>query len=128
MWNELAIFYRTNAQSRVMEEALIYAGVPYKVIGGTKFYDRREIKDALAYLRLAANPLDEVSIKRVLNVPKRGIGDTSVGKIDAFAYETGVSFAVALRQAAAAGVGFPFVSFAGAGAGAGACPNSWSES
>ena len=105
MWSELAIFYRTNAQSRVMEEALIYAGVPYKVIGGTKFYDRREIKDALAYLRLAANPLDEVSIKRVLNVPKRGIGDTSVGKIDAFAHETGVSFAVALRQAAAAGVG-----------------------
>jgi DNA helicase-2/ATP-dependent DNA helicase PcrA len=105
MWSELAIFYRTNAQSRVMEEALIYAGVPYKVIGGTKFYDRREVKDALAYLRLAANPLDEVSIKRVLNVPKRGIGDTSVGKIDAFAHETGVSFAVALRQAAAAGVG-----------------------
>ena len=105
MWSELAIFYRTNAQSRVLEEALIYAGVPYKVIGGTKFYDRREIKDALAYLRLAANPLDEVSIKRVLNVPKRGIGDTSVGKIDAFAHETGVSFAVALRQAAAAGVG-----------------------
>ena len=105
MWSELAIFYRTNAQSRVMEEALIYAGVPYKVIGGTKFYDRREVKDALAYLRLAANPLDEVSIKRVLNVPKRGIGDTSVGKIDAFAHETGVSFAVALRQAGAAGVG-----------------------
>jgi DNA helicase-2/ATP-dependent DNA helicase PcrA len=61
MWSELAIFYRTNAQSRVLEEALIHAGVPYKVIGGTKFYDRREIKDALAYLRLAANPLDEVS-------------------------------------------------------------------
>lgn len=105
LWNELAIFYRTNAQSRVMEEALIYAGIPYKVIGGTKFYDRREIKDALAYLRLAANPLDEVSIKRVLNVPKRGIGDTSVGKVDFYAFETGVSFAVALRQAAVAGVG-----------------------
>jgi DNA helicase-2/ATP-dependent DNA helicase PcrA len=102
-WNDLAVFYRTNAQSRVLEEALTYGGVPYKVIGGTKFYDRREVKDALAYLRIAANPLDEVSIKRVLNVPKRGVGDTSVAKIDAYANETGISFALALRQATVGG-------------------------
>ena len=104
-WSELAVFYRTNAQSRVLEESLTYGGVPYKVIGGTKFYDRREIKDALAYLRLASNPLDEVSIKRVLNVPKRGIGDTTVAKVDAYANESGISFALALRRASEAGVG-----------------------
>jgi DNA helicase-2/ATP-dependent DNA helicase PcrA len=104
-WSDLAVFYRTNAQSRVLEESLTHGGVPYKVVGGTKFYDRREIKDALAYLRLASNPLDEVSIKRVLNVPKRGIGDTTVTKVDAYANETGISFALALRRAAEAGVG-----------------------
>ena len=104
-WSDLAVFYRTNAQSRVLEESLTHGGVPYKVVGGTKFYDRREIKDALAYLRLASNPLDEVSIKRVLNVPKRGIGDTTVAKVDVFANETGISFALALRRAAEAGVG-----------------------
>ena len=102
-WNDLAVFYRTNAQSRVLEEALTYGGVPYKVIGGTKFYDRREVKDALAYLRIAANPLDEVSIKRVLNVPKRGVGDTSVAKVDAYANDAGISFALALRQATVGG-------------------------
>jgi DNA helicase-2/ATP-dependent DNA helicase PcrA len=104
-WSELAVFYRTNAQSRVLEESLTHGGVPYKVVGGTKFYDRREVKDALAYLRLASNPLDEVSIKRVLNVPKRGIGDTTVAKVDAYANETGISFALALRRATEAGVG-----------------------
>ena len=104
-WSELAVFYRTNAQSRVLEESLTYGGVPYKVIGGTKFYDRREIKDALAYLRVASNPLDEVSVKRVLNVPKRGIGDTTVAKVDAYANESGISFALALRRASEAGVG-----------------------
>jgi len=104
-WSDLAVFYRTNAQSRVLEESLTHGGVPYKVVGGTKFYDRREVKDALAYLRLASNPLDEVSIKRVLNVPKRGIGDTTVTKVDAYANEAGISFALALRRAAEAGVG-----------------------
>jgi DNA helicase-2/ATP-dependent DNA helicase PcrA len=104
-WSDLAVFYRTNAQSRVLEESLTHGGVPYKVVGGTKFYDRREVKDALAYLRLASNPLDEVSIKRVLNVPKRGIGDTTVAKVDAYANEVGISFALALRRAAEAGVG-----------------------
>ena len=104
-WSDFAIFYRTNAQSRVLEESLIHRGVTYKVIGGTKFYDRREVKDALAYLRLSYNTLDEVSLKRILNVPKRGIGDTTIGKVDAYANECGISFALALRKSAEAGVG-----------------------
>ncbi|MFM7337953.1 MAG: ATP-dependent helicase, partial [Actinomycetota bacterium] len=104
-WSDMAMFYRTNAQSSVLEESLMQAGVPYKVIGGTRFYDRREIKDALAYIRCAANPLDEVSLKRILNVPKRGIGDTTVDRLDAYADKEQVGFAVALRRTADAGVG-----------------------
>ncbi|HKA02682.1 MAG TPA: 3'-5' exonuclease, partial [Acidimicrobiales bacterium] len=104
-WGDVAVFYRTNAQSRVVEEALMRAGIPYKVIGGTKFYDRREIKDALAYLRAVVNPADEVSVKRVLNVPKRGVGDTTVGRLDAWANAQGVAFMEALRHATEAGVG-----------------------
>ena len=88
-WREMAIFYRTNAQSRVMEEALMRFGVPYKVVGGTRFYDRREIKDAMAYLKAIVNPADEVSVKRVLNVPKRGVGDASIARLDAFAASRG---------------------------------------
>ncbi len=103
-WRTMAVFYRTNPQSRAVEEALMRFGVPYKVLGGTRFYDRREVKDAIAYLRVVHNPLDEVNVKRVLNVPKRGIGDTSVARIDALAAETGVSFIDALRQSAEAGV------------------------
>ena len=103
-WKEIAVFYRTNAQSRVVEEAMMRHGIPYKVVGGTRFYDRREIKDAMAYLRAVANPADEVSIKRVLNIPKRGIGDTSVGKLDAWARETGNGFMDAMRHADDAGV------------------------
>ncbi len=103
-WSDVAVFYRTNAQSRVLEEALFRAGVPYKVIGGTRFYDRREVKDALAYVRAAVNPIDEVSLKRVLNVPKRGIGDTTVGKLDAWARAHGLAFVDGLRRAAEAGV------------------------
>lgn len=98
-WREIAIFYRTNAQARVVEESLIRLGVPYKVVGGTRFYDRREIKDAMAYLRAAVNPADEVSVKRVLNVPKRGVGDTSVGKLDVFAAAETISFTDAMRRA-----------------------------
>jgi DNA helicase-2/ATP-dependent DNA helicase PcrA len=105
MWKEIAIFYRTNAQSRVVEEALMRQGIPYKVVGGTRFYDRREIKDAMAYLRAIVNPADEVSIKRVLNVPKRGIGDTSIGKLDTWARETGDGFIDAMRHADEAGLG-----------------------
>ncbi|HUF98197.1 MAG TPA: DNA helicase PcrA [Ilumatobacter sp.] len=106
-WREMAVLYRTNAQSRVIEEAFMRRGIPYKVVGGTRFYDRREIKDAMAYLKAVVNPLDEVSIKRVLNVPKRGIGDTSVARLDEYSSSEGVSFADALRHADEAGVGGP---------------------
>jgi DNA helicase-2/ATP-dependent DNA helicase PcrA len=84
-WGDVAVFYRTNAQSRVVEEHLLRGGIPYKVVGGTRFYDRREVKDALAYLKAVVNPADEVSVKRVLNLPKRGIGDSTVAKLDAWA-------------------------------------------
>jgi DNA helicase-2/ATP-dependent DNA helicase PcrA len=104
-WSDIAVFYRTNAQSRVLEEHLARMGVPYKVIGGTRFYDRREVKDALAYLKAVINPSDEVSVKRVLNTPKRGVGDSSIGKLDAYASAHGCSFADALRRADDAGVG-----------------------
>ena len=94
-----AVFYRTNAQSRVLEEHLMRVGIPYKVLGGTRFYDRREIKDAIAYLRAVACPADEVSVERVLNVPlKRGVGDTTVGHVDASAKGQGISFHDALRH------------------------------
>lgn len=103
-WGEMAVFYRTNPQSRMVEEVFMRFGVPYKVVGGTRFYDRREVKDAIAYLRVVANPMDEVSIKRVLNTPKRGIGETSVGRLDALAKEEGISFFDALRRSQDAGV------------------------
>ncbi|MGD9702003.1 MAG: UvrD-helicase domain-containing protein [Acidimicrobiia bacterium] len=103
-WSDIAVFYRTNAQSRIVEEAFMRAGVPYKVIGGTRFYDRKEIKDALAYLRAVINPLDEVSVKRILNEPKRGIGDTTVARLDAWAAANGQPFVEALRHAEEAGV------------------------
>ena len=106
-WRDVAVFYRTNAQARVLEESLIRIGVPYKVVGGTRFYDRREIKDAMAYLKSVVNPADEVSVKRVLNVPKRGVGDTSVAKIDALAAAAGISFTEAMRRASDAGVSGP---------------------
>ena len=104
MWKEIATFYRTNAQSRVIEEAMMRYGIPYKVVGGTRFYDRREIKDAMAYLRAVANPADEVSIKRVLNVPKRGVGETSIAKLDSWARETGGGFMDAMRHGDDAGL------------------------
>jgi DNA helicase-2/ATP-dependent DNA helicase PcrA len=108
-FREMAVLYRTNAQSRVIEEAFMRLGVPYKVVGGTRFYDRREIKDAMAYLRAVVNPVDEVSVKRVLNVPKRGIGDASVAKLDAFAATEGIAFVDALRRCDEAGVTGPAV-------------------
>ncbi len=107
MWKEMAAFYRTNAQSRVLEESLMRFGIPYKVVGGTRFYDRREIKDAMAYLRAVVNPADEVSIKRVINVPKRGVGDGSIAKLDALAANDGISFADALRRWPDAGLTGP---------------------
>ncbi len=97
-WGDMAVFYRTNAQSRALEEYLVRVNIPYKVIGGTRFYDRREVKDAMAYLKATANPVDEVSIKRVLNTPKRGVGDTTVGKLDQWAQLMGVPFIDALRN------------------------------
>lgn len=103
-YSEIAVFYRTNAQSRVLEEALVRSGVPYRVVGGTKFYDRREVKDALAYLRALVNPSDEVSWKRIVNVPRRGVGDTSIGKIERYARGAGIDFAEALAEAPVAGV------------------------
>ncbi len=103
-FGEMAVFYRTNAQSRVVEEQLVRAGVPYRVYGGVKFYDRREVKDALAYLRALVNPDDEVSWKRIINTPKRGVGDTSSRKIDAFAQGAAVTFRAALSRASDAGV------------------------
>jgi DNA helicase-2/ATP-dependent DNA helicase PcrA len=103
-WGDMAVFYRTNPQSRVVEEIFMRFGVPYKVVGGTRFYDRREIKDAVAYLRVVTNPLDEVSVKRVLNMPKRGVGDTSISRLDVFAREENISFFEALRRAGEAGV------------------------
>src|SRR4051812_7319584 len=103
-WGDVAVFYRTNAQSRAVEERLVRLGIPYKVIGGTRFYDRREVKDLLAYVRAVMNPADEISIKRVVNVPKRGVGDTSIGRLDAYAASHGVPFADAMASAPEAGV------------------------
>ncbi|MYJ84266.1 MAG: AAA family ATPase, partial [Acidimicrobiaceae bacterium] len=102
--DEMAVFYRTNAQSRAVEEQLIKAEVPYRLVGGTRFYDRREVRDAMAYLKAVTNPGDEVSVKRALGVPKRGVGATSVARIDAFAAENGLTFYEALRHCAQAGV------------------------
>ncbi|MEC0370727.1 DNA helicase PcrA [Paenibacillus chibensis] len=90
-YQDHAILYRTNAQSRVIEEILIKSDIPYQIVGGIKFYDRKEIKDILGYLRLISNPDDDLSLVRVINVPKRGIGDTSVAKLSAAAAERGVS-------------------------------------
>ncbi len=103
-WDEMAVFYRTNAQSRVVEELLMEAGVPYQLIGGTRFYDRREVKDALAYLRVTVNPGDAVSLRRVLNTPKRGVGDGSVAKLEAWAESHGLTLMDALGHAAEAGI------------------------
>ncbi|MDO7908862.1 DNA helicase PcrA [Paenibacillus sp. JX-17] len=91
MYGQHAILYRTNAQSRVVEEVLIKSDIPYQIVGGIKFYDRKEIKDILAYLRLLSNPDDDISLTRVINVPKRGIGDTTVAKLAAAAAERGAS-------------------------------------
>jgi len=103
-WGEMAVFYRTNAQSRVLEERLMRSGVPYKVIGGTRFYDRKEIKDAMAYLKAVINPVDEVSLKRVVNTPRRGVGDGSIAKLDLWAAQHGLTFYEALKRAPEAGV------------------------
>ncbi|WP_125773752.1 DNA helicase PcrA [Antribacter gilvus] len=96
---DVAVFYRTNAQSRALEEILIRVGLPYKVVGGTRFYERREVKDAVAYLRALANPDDDVNVRRVLNVPKRGLGDRAEALVAARAERERISFGAALEQA-----------------------------
>ena len=96
---DIAIFYRANAQSRALEDQLIRIGLPYRVVGGTRFYERREIKDAIAYLQVLANPADEINLRRILNVPKRGIGDRAEAAIAMLAERERIGFGDALRRA-----------------------------
>ncbi|WP_426976209.1 DNA helicase PcrA [Pseudarthrobacter sp. O4] len=96
---DVAIFYRTNAQSRSIEDVLVRVGLPYKVVGGTRFYERKEIKDALAYLRVLVNPDDDVNLRRILNEPKRGIGDRAEGAVASLAQRDRISFMAAARRA-----------------------------
>ncbi|MDR6862470.1 DNA helicase PcrA [Phycicoccus sp. 3266] len=95
---DVAVFYRTNAQSRALEEVFVRVGLPYKVVGGTRFYERREVKDALAYLRVLSNPADTVNLRRILNVPKRGIGDRAEACIAALAERERIPFVAALGR------------------------------
>ena len=97
--DDVAIFYRTNAQSRVLEDALMRLSVPYRVVGGVRFYERREVKDVLGYLQLIANPDDDVALRRVINTPRRGIGDRSVAALEAHALAAGTSLMEAARDA-----------------------------
>lgn len=94
--NDFAILYRTNAQSRIFEEIFMRRNIPYKIVGGLKFYDRKEVKDIIAYLRLIQNPLDDVSLKRIINVPKRGIGNVTIEKVEQYAAQRGESLYSAL--------------------------------
>ncbi|MDO4665063.1 MAG: UvrD-helicase domain-containing protein [Actinomycetaceae bacterium] len=98
-WGDFAIFYRTNAQSRVIEDMLMRDAIPYRVVGGTKFYERKEIKDAIAYLRVISNPDDTVSVRRIINTPRRGIGDKAEGALASYAHHKGISFGAALDEA-----------------------------
>lgn len=98
-WRDMAVFYRTNALSRVMEDALRAAGIPYSIARGTAFYEREEIKNALAYLRVVANPADDVSLSRIANTPTRGLGDASLEKVEAFAASQEIPVFEAMRQA-----------------------------
>jgi DNA helicase-2/ATP-dependent DNA helicase PcrA len=97
--SDVAVFYRTNAQSRVFEEVFIRVGLPYKVVGGVRFYERKEIRDALAYLRVIANIDDVVSLRRIVNTPRRGIGERAEACVEAFAQQEGISFGAALERA-----------------------------
>ncbi|MFZ4894799.1 ATP-dependent helicase [Plantibacter sp. Mn2098] len=104
-YSEIAVFYRTNAQTRALEEIFIRAALPYRIMGGTKFYERAEIKDALAYLVSVANPADILALRRILNTPKRGIGPATETALQTFSENNGVSFREAMRQADALGLG-----------------------
>ncbi|MDD6730991.1 MAG: UvrD-helicase domain-containing protein [Eggerthellaceae bacterium] len=98
-YNQIAVFYRTNAQSRMLEDMLLRAGVPYRIVGGTRFFDRAEIRDVMAYLTLAVNPNDDIAAKRVINVPRRGVGKTTIDRIDALAAQNGCTFLEACQLA-----------------------------
>ena len=100
-YDDIAVFYRTNAQSRILEDMFLRAGVPYKIVGGTRFFDRAEIRDVMAYLKMIVNPADEMSVKRVINTPRRGIGSTSIQKIEELARENRCSFFQACEIATA---------------------------
>ena len=100
--SDVAVFYRTNAQSRSVEDIFVRVGMPYRVVGGVRFYERKEVRDAIAYLRALANPADEVSLRRILNTPKRGIGDRAEAMVEAFAQRERITFAEALDRAAEA--------------------------
>ena len=97
-YDDIAVFYRTNAQSRILEDMFLRAGVPYKIVGGTRFFDRAEIRDVMAYLKAVCNPDDDVAVQRVINTPRRGIGSTSIAKISQLAADEGISFFAACQQ------------------------------
>jgi DNA helicase II / ATP-dependent DNA helicase PcrA len=109
-YRDISILYRTNAQSRVIEEVLNKSNIPYTIVGGTKFYDRKEIKDLLAYLRLIANPDDDISLRRIINVPKRGLGTTTLDKIGEYAATQGLSMYAALLEIEQIGLSARFTS------------------
>ena len=100
-YDDMAVFYRTNAQSRILEDMFLRAGVPYKIVGGTRFFDRAEVRDVMAYLKLVVNPDDDVAALRVVNTPRRGIGTTSINKIRQLAADEGISFFSACEMAVA---------------------------
>jgi DNA helicase-2/ATP-dependent DNA helicase PcrA len=104
-YSQIAVFYRTNSQSRALEEIFIRSALPYKIMGGTKFYERAEIKDALAYLVAVANPADEMAMRRIINRPRRGIGDVTIEAISRYAQEEGITFRDALANSSALSVG-----------------------
>ena len=97
-YDDMAVFYRMNSQSRILEDMLLRAGVPYKIVGGTRFFDRAEVRDVTAYLKAVCNPNDDVSVQRVINTPRRGIGSTSIAKISQLAADEGISFYAACQQ------------------------------
>jgi DNA helicase-2/ATP-dependent DNA helicase PcrA len=103
-FGDIAVLYRTNAQSRALEETLLRASIPYRLVGGVRFYQRREVKDVLAYLRLVASPLDRLAFERVVNVPKRGVGGQSLGELMGAAAELGVSHWELLTDPQQAGI------------------------
>ena len=104
-YRDIAVFYRTNAQTRALEEIFVRSALPYRVVGGTKFYERAEIKDAMAYLIAVANPLDELALRRILNTPKRGIGPATETALASFAEQNALSFRQAMRSADGLGLG-----------------------